>query len=285
MESLLSSVVNELMNEDSIGWSMKEWMRCVTLQLEEQGMEIPEDESFKSILKEKIMMQAAMIAPTQEETPMSSFEMTTLPETEQETAPQYEHEDVNDDDIDDDAEAVLNRKKTKKNRRKPKGKSMKRSRDQVTKRAIAKPAVEHGHHESLEQDASDDAGGDSPTRTDSHASDSELDSGDEVLDVRNIISTKGRSLRKEPQQSRAKPEMTYAEAVVEAQQKVISEEMQAVQSAERALTAAELHRKALIEMDEEEREEMADRLRAMALRGIRREVLPMLRQARRQVRT
>ena len=78
--------------------------------------------------------------------------------------------------------------------------------------------------------------------------------------------------------------MTYAEAVAEARQKVVSEEMEAVQSAERVLTEAELHRKELIEMDEEQREEMTERLRELALQEIKRQVVPMLRQARRQVR-
>ena len=274
------------MNEDSIGWSMKEWTRCVSNQLESQGMEIPDDENFKLVLKELIMIQAAQIAPTLEET-LPSFQTSSFTETDPETAPQYEDNQDNDDD---DAEAVLDRKKMKKSRTKAKGtKSVKRSReDKFQKRAtqerVRTSPRNNTPENSMEDHSSDDAGGNSPTRTDSDASDSDrMDSGDEELDVRNIISTKGRSLRKEPTQPKAKPEMTYAEAVAEAQQKIVNEELQAVQSAERALTEAELHRKALIEMDEEEREEMAERLRAMAIKGIRRQVLPMLRRAQRQV--
>ena len=274
------------MSEDSIGWSMKECMRCVSNQLENQGMEIPEDEDFKSVLKELIMIQAAQIAPKQEET-LPSFQMSSFTETDPETAPQYEDNQDNDDD--DDAEDVLDRKKMKKSRKKGKGtKSVKRAREvKLPKRATqerVRTSPRNTPEASMEDHSTDDAGGNSPTRTDSDASDSDhMDSGDEELDVRNIISTKGRSLRKDPTQPKAKSEMTYSEAVAEAQQKIVNEELQAVQSAERALTEAELHRKALIEMDEEEREEMTERLRAMAIKGIRRQVLPMLRRAQRQV--
>ena len=275
MEPHLSKIVSELMNEDSIGWSMKEWLRCVSIRLEEQDMEIPEDESFKSILKQIIMIQAAQLAPTQEESMVmetSSLQIGSMEETDLETAPQYE-------DLHDDAEAVLNRMKTKKSK-KTKGKSVKRSRG-VQKKVQKEPRDGLSPAPQVKDDTSDHEGN-SPARTDSDASDSDLDSGDEVLDVRNIISGKGRSLRKEHQQQ-TKPEMTYAEAVAAAQQKIISEEVQAVQIAERELTEAELHRKALIEMDEDEREEMAERLRTLALQGIRKQVLPMLQRARRQV--
>lgn len=41
---------------------------------------------------------------------------------------------------------------------------------------------------------------------------------------------------------------SYSEVVAELQQKVVSEEIQAVQEADRDLTAAELHRKELVDM-------------------------------------
>ena len=243
------------MDEQSIGWSMKEWMRCVSHRLEESGTEVIQDDDFKSLLKEVIMKYAAQLVPTQEESQL----MSVAPVEEEETAPQYAYEG--------DEENVLARPKKSKSVRRPR-KNKKKDQQPIER----SPAPSQGDKD-LEESS----------QSASESSEGGVDSGDEVLDVRDIISSKRRVLRRDAQPKEGQ-KMTYAEAVAEARQKVVSEEMEAVQSAERVLTEAELHRKELIEMDEEQREEMTERLRELALQGIKRQVVPMLRRARRQVR-
>ena len=186
------------MDEQSIGWSMKEWVRCVSLRLEESGTEVMQDDDFKSLLKEVIMKYAAQLVPTQEESQL----MSVAPVEEEETAPQYAYEG--------DEENVLARPKKSKSVRRPRKNT---KRDKQIERS---PAPSQGDKD-LEESS----------QSASESSEGGVDSGDEVLDMRDIISSKRRVLRRDAQPKEGQ-KMTYAEAVAEARQKVVSEEMEAV---------------------------------------------------------
>jgi hypothetical protein len=273
MESRIEELIMEYMNLESFQWNIKKWYLTISNQLmiesesqmESQDRFMGMDEIFKSFVMDNVLKYAATMMPsTQDE------EGTGLDAMD----PSQDNEDK-----ESDAEESFHRKPKKKNSYKSmklsKSKSKKSSKNNNGWKTSNEESTTRKEKTKLKRlninDDDDIAGGsdsDTPAVEDENSvtasvSDKEeADSGDEMMDTRNIISTTGRSSRKTSTKPKVKA-LTYAETVAEMQQKIVSEELQAVVSAERELTEAEVHRKELIEIDEDEKEEMVEKLKSL----------------------